>query len=368
MKRLLVLLVVVAAVVAVTAFYVPANAASVNGSGIAQGTLNADLSAIGGSPGYQCYLGADQVLTQVNAPPIFPVYGVAGSSTGPATYNTVFVRYWLSQLMSDKLVQQIVAAKHLVVTPADLALGRVTLGEQIAGVLNNYASTQGGTCGTTASAILSSLPASFRNEQIQVQAEQDVLLAHESGYGLGTAALNRYFTAHRTDFNTICLSYVLFSTKGAATAARATIETGTPFAQTGKVTPIGCAMRYAITSLPSSVTSLPTKKVSQPVAGGSGNYALFEITSSTPSTFVGARVGVENSVLNAGSARTTALLQAANRRAQVTADPRYGRVAPGSVALLLPKSPASTDLLNPNANLPAPPASAGSSGSTSGAG
>ncbi|HEX3947139.1 MAG TPA: hypothetical protein VHW47_05515, partial [Acidimicrobiales bacterium] len=176
--------------------------------------------------------------------------------------------------------------------------------------------------------------------------------------------LNRYYVLHTAQFDTVCLSYVPFASESDATAARASIVAGTPFAQTGQVTPLGCAMRYALSSLPSSVTSLTKGKVSQPVAGGNGQYALFEVTSSKHSGFVAARVGVENAVLNAGSARTSVLIQAADRRAQVTADPRYGRVAPKTVALRPAKSPAPAFVLNPTVNLASSPKSQVSSGSS----
>lgn len=367
MKRFLVLLLVVAAVVAVAAFNVPSEAASVNGSGISQQSLDADLSAIAGSTGYQCYLGADLLLGGATTSP-FPVYGAGASTTDPATYNTTFAKYWLTEMLSDELVAQVAAARHVVVTPADLALGRLTLGAQITGVFSEYASESGGSCGTTGTALLASLPASFRNEQIQAQAERDALLAHEAGYGLGTALLARYFAVHQAAFDTECVSYVLFSSATDATAARAKIEAGTPIAQTGTLTSIGCAIRSSITSLPSSVTSLAVGKVSAPVSAGTGKYALLEVTSRKGTAFVTAKAAVEQAVLTAGTTKANALLEAANRRAQVTADPRYGRVKPGTVALLSPASPPAASVLDPVANLPAASSSEGSSASEPGAG
>lgn len=368
MKRFLGLLVVVAAVVAGAAFGVPSEAASVNGAGITQASLNADLSAIAGSTGYQCYLGADLELTGQSTAGLFPVLGAGAATGAPTVFRTAFVRYWLSQRMSGELMTQAVAARHLAVGPADLALGRATLAQQIDGVFSTFQSTTGQSCGATAASLLASLPRAFVSEQVRAQATQDVLLAHESGYGLGAASLLRYFSTHRAQFDTICVSYVAFPSESAATLARAAVATGTPLASTGTVTPLGCAMRAAITSLPSSVTTLPVGQVSQPVAGGSGGYALLEVTSSRKSTFAAARSEVQNAVLAAGSARTTALLRAANRVARVTADPRYGRVVPHTIELAAPQSPRRGVVLNPAADVaarqtspsPSPPTGSGS--------
>src|SRR5271166_4873963 len=83
MKRLLVLLVVVVAVVAVAAFRIPSDAATVNGTGISQSTLNADLTAIGRSTGYQCLLNA-QVAVQTNGQsPAIIVYGSGAARPTP---------------------------------------------------------------------------------------------------------------------------------------------------------------------------------------------------------------------------------------------------------------------------------------------
>jgi len=354
MKRFLVALVVAAALVVVAAFQVPSDAATVNGASISQQSLDANLSAIAGSSGFQCYLGVGLELAQENTSGLFPVYGAGASESDPTTYNTAFVRYWLTQMLSDELVAQVVTARHLAVTPADLVLGRESLVQQITAVFSDYQSEAGRSCGTTGSALLASLPAGFRSDEIEVQAERDVLLAHEAGYGLDTTSLERYFTTHRRKFDTVCISYVLFPSKSDATTALGKIAAGTPIAGTGTLTSIGCAMRSAITSLPSSVTDLAPGKVSAPLSAGTatGKYALLEVTSQRSTTFAAARTGVVQALLTAGSAKAGAVLEVANRRAHVTADPRYGRVKPRSVAIGSPAGPPKALVPDPEANLP----------------
>ena len=60
MKRLIVLLIVLAGGLAAAAFAVPSNAATVNGAAISQDQVNSDLSAIASSQDYQCFLNAEE--------------------------------------------------------------------------------------------------------------------------------------------------------------------------------------------------------------------------------------------------------------------------------------------------------------------
>src|SRR6202041_1109401 len=78
-KRLIVLLIVLAGGVAAAAFLVPSDAATVNGSSVSQAHLNSDVSAIAGSPYYQCYLNSEAYLSS-NGSEQLP--SVVGAGTG----------------------------------------------------------------------------------------------------------------------------------------------------------------------------------------------------------------------------------------------------------------------------------------------
>jgi hypothetical protein len=352
-KRFAVLLVVVAAVVAYAAFRVPAVAASVNGTPITRSSLDADLSAIAGSPAYQCFLSADLQLTGQASRALPGIEGAGGSSGATGVYDADFVRYWLSQRMSFALEAQAVAAMHLSVGSGALALGRATLVQQITQVYSTYQSDTGVSCGATAQSLLAALPAPFVAEQVQAQADQDVLLAHEAGYSLDTASLRLYMAGHAQEFDTVCVSGVAFTSESAAAQARASVTGGASLASTGTVTPIGCALRISFPSSLAQVAILPVGQVSQPVAEGTGGpYVLLEVTSVTPSTLASAKSAVEDAMLSSGSSQTTALLRAANARARVTVDPRYGQVTPGSILVSPPKSPPAASVLDPSAATP----------------
>jgi hypothetical protein len=250
-------------------------------------------------------------------------------------------------------VSQLLAARHVTVTPADLAFGRVSLTRQITGVLGELQNESGASCGVTAAGLVSSLPASFVNEQVQSQASQDILSAHLAGFSLSTAALERYYHLHSAEFDTECISYVGYASKAAAAAARSQIEGGTPIATTGTVTQIGCGPQVAITSLPATVVKLPVGTLSQPVTEGTATkYALLFVTARNPTPFATARTTVAQVLLDAGSTRTEAVLKVAGAKADVTADPRYGRVLPATVDLAAPASPADAFVPDPSANLP----------------
>ena len=62
MKRLIVLLIVLAGGLAAAAFVVPSNAASVDGVSISQQQVDSDLHAIAGSADYQCFLNAEEAV------------------------------------------------------------------------------------------------------------------------------------------------------------------------------------------------------------------------------------------------------------------------------------------------------------------
>lgn len=355
MKLLGALLLAVAALVAAAAFWLPAPAATVNGQAISRQSLDADLSAVASSTGYQCYLGAQLELDGQGTGGLFPVSG-AGPATGtgsPPTYSTTFVRYWLSGMEENLLVSQALAARHLSVSGSDLAVGRATLGQQITGVLGTFEDETGTSCGTSGGQLLSSLPAAFVAEQVRAEAERDVLAAHEAGYSLSPASLERYYRAHAAAFDTECISYVTFASEADADAALSTIDTGTSITQTGTVTQLGCGIEAAITYLPSSVTTLAVGKVSQPVSEGTGTkYALLVVTNRKPTPFAKAEATVREVLLADGTHRTTALLEAADRQARVTADPRYGRVVPGTIVLEAPASPRAAFVLDPTADVP----------------
>ena len=160
MKRLLLLLVVLAGAVAAAAFTVPTNAANVNGQTISQSALNSDLAAIAGSPEYQCALNAEIVVQSRGQAGLPPVNGV-----GTGTYDSTFVSYWLSRMVDDTLLQQLAARRGVVLTASQLSSARTEALQSLQTTINDVAGSQY-QCQVTPSSVLASVPSSFSDKLI----------------------------------------------------------------------------------------------------------------------------------------------------------------------------------------------------------
>jgi hypothetical protein len=383
-KRLLILLIVLAGGLAAASFAVPSTAASVNGVTISQNSLNSDVAAIDGSTNnlYACYLNAQQVAATQGQSGLPPINGVGQSSTqGPhTTATTAFVATYLDTEIGHELVQQLAAKHHLTVTARDVSQARVGLTAQITSVLQEVAANApqdacgAGTQAATGATVLASMPASFIKSTVHFDATVSVLEEYFSGVGTSTADLQRYYSAHRANFDSACFTVAEYTSQSDAAAAKAKVTAGTPFGQVAAAVagggPQGCDILYGIASqLPSAnLYKLALNTVSAPIADGS-SYILLEITSRTPTPFATARSEVEGAVQSAGATKTRSTLTASEKSAAVSVDPRYGRWVAPNAQVLTPMSPLVDDVLNAAANSPvtATPAAAtpGGTGSPS---
>ncbi len=366
MKRFLVLLVALAAGIAAAAFSISSNAASVNGVGISRSTLNSDLTAIGQSSAYQCYLRDNEALQSSGASSLPPLYGVGGvdASWGlfNGTFNTEFADTWLDQMLTDETIHQLVAQKGLTVTASDLAVARTATANIITSDVTQ-AENQGGStyaCSGTGAQILNSMPASFIDRQVQAQADTDALLASAAGYGLGQAALQRYYNAHQGDFDTICLSGIVTASQAAANAAAAKLAAGQSFADVAKSDStdtssaanggvLGCAVASE-TTLGTDVAKLPVGGVTAPLSVN-GSYLILQLTKRTPSaSFAASLAAVRQAVLSAGEAKAGTVLRKVVAGSDITVDSRYGTWA--KTTIVPPSKPPVTSLLSPVVNVP----------------
>jgi hypothetical protein len=382
-KRLIVLLVLLAGGLAAAAFAVPTNAAVVNGASVSQGQLNSDVHAIAGSPDYQCYLNSQEYLSSEGAESLPPVTG-AGTGQNPGdnpTATSAFVSNYLDTEIGHQVVYQLAAKRGVTVTEAQLTTARKAYENQISAVMSEVAQTAQGqnpafSCSTTGqpltgSAILETLPASFVDQQVQFLATATLLQEDLSGYGSSDAGLERYFQAHLANFDTACFTVAVFSSESDATAAKASVASGTPFSTVASGTqgggPQGCAVLADVTSnLPSSahLGTLALNEVSDPI-NDNGNYLLVEITKRTPTAFSAVKSEVANAVLEAGATKTQKVVDAAQKRSNISVNPQYGVWVPVPGTILVPLAPAASDVPNAKANEPATstPSSASASAS-----
>jgi hypothetical protein len=365
MKRVVVLLLVIGVAVAAAAFRVPSNAGTVNGVGIGQSSFNADLVAIANSTDFQCYLDARIVVQsqgQVNG---LPIFGVASSQANPQNFTTDFAGYWLGQRINSELLEQMAAARHLTITPADLTFGRQDLSDTIGATIQEVAGTQFQTCTATGSQVLASMPVSFVNGLVLAQAAGDAVEASSAGYALRAGTLAAYYAAHRATFETVCLSGIQATSSAQATTYRNQLVAGTPFAQVaasagatnGGV--IGCispSNAQSFESVQSIVGALKVGQISQPF-DDRGTYVVLQVTARKPSTYAAATEVVRAAVLAAGATKAGLSLEHKVETSEVAVDPLYGHWVHGSsIAIAPPPSPPTASVLNPTANVAPKPA------------
>ena len=369
MKRLLVLLIVLAGGVAAAALAVPTNATDVNGSTISQASLNSDLHAIANSTYYQCYLNSQAYLSSNGGEELAPVDGAGQGQDGAGdhpTATTAFVATYVDTEVGHQVVLDVAAARHVEVTPADLAAARSNLSEQISQVMSEVLQTPQAqnvrySCSVTGEPlsgekVLGTMPASFVDQQVQFVATASALQEDLAGVGSSTADLEGYFQRHLAEFDTACWTVGVYSSEAAAQAAAAEVAFGTPFSQVAaKATqggPQSCEMLPVIASeLPSTakIASLPTGTVSAPI-DVNGSYVLVQITSRTPTSYSDAAPVVADVVQQAGAKATQAAITAKERHSSVTIDPRYGAWLPDLATVFPPLAPATSDVLNAPAN------------------
>ncbi len=149
MKRLIVLLIVLAGGLAAAAFAIPSNAATVNGAAISQDDVNTDLSAIANSPDYQCFLNAEELVGtqgQTGLPPVDGVGRPTGTDEHP-TASAAFASNYVDTLIGHQLVLELADKDGLQVTSQDLATARTQLETQITATLQDVAGSTYA-CGT----------------------------------------------------------------------------------------------------------------------------------------------------------------------------------------------------------------------------
>jgi hypothetical protein len=374
-KRFVVLLVLLAGGLTAAALAVPTDAAVVNGTTISQQTLSSDVTAIAGSAYYQCYLNAQAALGQQQLPPV--VGAGKGENGQHATATTAFTATYLETEVGHQLVYQLAGHRGVVLTPAQLSDARSAYESQISGVMQDVASqtqdpryTCGSPQGLTGQAVLGTLPASFVDQQVQFFATSGALAEDLSGVGSSESALHDYFTRHQSEFDTVCWTVAVYASQSAAVSALAQAA-HTPFSQVAQQAPRGgaepCEPIPAVAAmLPStfSVNDLTVGSVSLPVSLGNGEYVLVQVTSRHPTAYATARPLVQQTVQNKGATRAQSAITTLERHSAISVDPRYGVWVPVSARILVPFTPATSDVLNPaaNATVAAPTSSAPSGG------
>lgn len=150
------------------------------------------------------------------------------------------------------------------------------------------------------------------------------------------------------------------------------MNAGTPFATVATAAGggnQGCYIRYSIGSeLPAGngIDTLAVNTPSKPIVEGT-SYLVVEITKLTQTPFTTALAEVHAAVQAKGTVKARAVIAAAEMRANVSVDPRYGTWIPQEVAIVPPTEPNPVDVLNAPVNR-APGAATGPTPATSATG
>jgi hypothetical protein len=81
-----------------------------------------------------------------------------------------------------------------------------------------------------------------------------------------------------------------------------------------------------------------------------GNYVVLELSKRTPTPYATAKPIVSQAVQEVGARATSTAINAAERRASVTIDPRYGKWHSELALVYPPTIPPTSDVLNLSAN------------------
>ncbi len=363
MKRLLVLLVLLAGGLAAAAVFVPTNAAVVNGTAISQETLSSDVSAIAGSTDYQCYLNSETTISSSGQSQLPSVSGAGQGQAGQhATATTAFTANYLDTEVAQQLVYQVADRRGVTVTSAQLADARNAYTQNISQVMQQAAQsndpryTCGATVPLTGDQVLSTLPSSFVDSQVHFFATSAALEEDLAGVGESDADLQGYFDRNQSQFDTVCWTVGVYTSESAASAALSQAQ-HTPFSEVVKQASGGgvqpCAPLPVVAGmLPNTfqLDELAVGTVSFPTSLGNGDYVLVQVTSRHPTEYANAKTLVAEAVQQKGASKTQAAITVLERHSTITVDPRYGKWVSGAAQVSLPFTPQTSDVLNARAN------------------
>lgn len=346
MAKLLSVLAALAVAFGIAMWAAPVEAAKVGGTTISQGSIDADLAALAASPGYLCYLNAQEAIR------------TSGQSTLPSlqsadakdAYSTAFTSSWLSSRITGQLLVNQAEAKGLKLS---LAKGKTELVGAVSTAYQQVAGSQLA-CSYQPAAVVAALPSSFVEHEAMAQAASTALLNDQRAQ-----QPEAYFNAHRADFDRICLSGILVSDAATAQKVSAALSAGDDFAtlagqysldaSKAKGGDLGCFSPgdQSYTSASGIAARLELGKPSTPQAMQTGSFAIFLLRERTPSTYEAAKQAVAEALLTARGSATQSDLAALEARTTISVNPRYGRwtVTANGSGINPPASPPAGSLL-----------------------
>jgi hypothetical protein len=354
-RRLIILIVVGLVGAGLYGWTSSSSALSVAGARVSNSTFLTELSAIAKAPTLQCYLDA---LSHNSLGP-----GAGGdtiNATGAATWSDLRIQ---GLAVSDYVSQTF----HYEPTAKDLAQATSSL----EGELTASASSAQYTCPGTSAQALAAMPAEMRTTEVRDQAMSTYLVSRlNSTIPLTLASLKTFYSAHLSEYDTICVSiavvtpahvsaFIAAQAKGETVAALATQFSSDPSSAKGGA--YGC-FPPSNSSFASVRADVGTTKLDafastpQYISQGGVEVALFVApTKETPTPFNQAVDAVYSDIQSLNSTAASSEEESIIRASAVGVNPAFGRwgiaSSSASPSVFVPSLPASSDALDSSANL-----------------
>ena len=211
----------------------------------------------------------------------------------------------------------------------------------------------------TGTEVLSTMPSSFVDEQVQFVATATALQEDLAGVGSSAATWRRYFDAHHTRVRHGLPHRGGLLQQSAAQSAAASGRLRHPvrdggvghLQQRGRRPGLRRPVRPGDQAPGRGRSGGPGHGRRLGPIDDNGTYLLLQITSRTPTPYGKAKAAVADAVQAAGSAATQKALTADERRSAVSVNPQYGVWVPANASVLTPLTPEPTDVLNATANV-----------------
>jgi hypothetical protein len=341
MKRLLVSLVAVAAVVSGgCGDAIEPYAAKVNGAVLSEDSLEAELDAMAAN---ERYLG---LLQQ---------QGNTVLGKGEGTFSLAFVSRVLTRQIYLELVHQELVRRKLRLTPEDRELVRDDVAQEVGG-----------------EDVFSRFPRAYRDTLVRRTAEVTKVQIALSGQTVDQAAARRFYEENAELFVETCTSHVLFAvlsangqvdtaaTEGqsaqlqaAAAAAKARVDAGEDFgavarelsqdksnSEQGGALGCGPAGRF-VPEFEQAMDALQPGQVSNPVKTQFG-WHLIRVDRRGPKPFEEVTQEIRQRLLSQAQEGFGSFLSDELDKARVSVNPRYGRFEKGRNPGVVPLSPPTT--------------------------
>jgi foldase protein PrsA len=302
-KRLLVGLVALLAVVGVACGSLEPYALIVNGSRIAQHDVDNELKAIRGNARYLDAM--DPSRKQI-----------LGSGTG--TFNSDFTAFILNQDLDYELVHQEVVKRKLKVTPANLDQAKSVVIQQVNG-----------------QDTFNAFPKWYQ-DKLQQRFAEVIALNQGLTPTPDVAKAMDYYNTHQDQFVQACASHILVDTPQKAAELEARLAKGEDFAAVAKAESkdtgsaqkggdVGCFFKDAQLVQPflDAAFSQPVGQAGQPVQTQFG-YHIIKVTSRKVAPYDQAKDEVQRAMGQGGGQQLQQWLTDALKKAKVKMNPKFG--------------------------------------------